>query len=197
MQPDANLQELSILDLVSPTEAVAGLYHERRTPLPQWRPSHWHRQKDALGGKGGDDEIHGLGDSDAIDGGGGNDVIYGGPGGDESLTGDDGDDVIYGGGGNDFLSGWGGEDVLYGGDGNDALNGLDEGLKDTQRDELYCGPGKDVYDAGKFDYVDSSCEEKVKVICCFGLGVGDGVTVSWRVPIAPVQSGQDRRRAST
>jgi hypothetical protein len=121
-------------------------------------------KKDALGGKGGDDEIHGLGDPDTIDGGGGNDVIYGGPGGDESLSGDDGDDVIYGGDGDDFLGGGAGEDVLYGGDGNDALNGTDEGLKDTQRDELYCGPGKDVYDAGKLDYVDSSCEKKVGLV---------------------------------
>ena len=31
------------------------------------------------------------------------------------------------------------------------------------RDELYCGPGKDIYYADKLDYVDSSCEKKVKV----------------------------------
>ena len=31
------------------------------------------------------------------------------------------------------------------------------------RDELYCGPGKDQYHADRLDYVDSSCEEKVKL----------------------------------
>jgi hypothetical protein len=29
-----------------------------------------------------------------------------------------------------------------------------------QRDELYCGEGKDHYNADKFDYVSSSCEVK-------------------------------------
>ena len=118
---------------------------------------------DNLGGKDGDDEIHGLGAADTIDGGGGNDVIYGGPGKD-GFDGGPGDDVTYGGPGGDFLSGRNGEDVLYGGDGNDNLNGIDEGLKDTQRDELYCGPGKDGYDAGKLDYVESSCEKKVPLV---------------------------------
>jgi hypothetical protein len=36
------------------------------------------------------------------------------------------------------------------------------------RDELYCGPGKDEYHADRLDYVDSSCEEKVNLICCGG-----------------------------
>jgi hypothetical protein len=97
--------------------------------------------EDHLDGQDGDDEIHGLGGLDGIDGGGGNDVIYGGPG-------------------DDYMVGEEGDDVLYGGDGNDALDGIDEWPKDTQRDELYCGPGKDVYDARKLDYVDSSCEKK-------------------------------------
>jgi hypothetical protein len=116
---------------------------------------------DKLDGLKGDDEIHGLGGVDDILGGGGNDVTYGGPGDDVSLGGEDGDDVIYGGDGNDSVSGDDGEDVIYGGDGNDNVEGRDVGLKDTQRDELYCGKGKDGYDAGKLDYVDSSCEKKV------------------------------------
>jgi hypothetical protein len=45
--------------------------------------------------------------------------------------------------------------VLYGGDGNDEFN-----ASDGQRDELYCGKGKDTYFADEFDYVDRSCEEK-------------------------------------
>jgi hypothetical protein len=123
---------------------------------------------DILDGMDGDDEIHGLGGSDYIDGGGGNDAIYGGPGGgDESLSGDDGDDVIYGGAGNDFwLLGRAGEDVLYGSKGNDGLDGTTGESEDGQRDQLFCGPGKDEYTADKLDYVDSSCEKKVYVICC-------------------------------
>ena len=31
-----------------------------------------------------------------------------------------------------------------------------------QRDELYCGKGRDEYVAGRLDYVDSSCEKEVK-----------------------------------
>ena len=118
---------------------------------------------DKLDGLKGEDKIHGLGSVDRILGGGGNDVIYGGPGDDAWLWGDDGDDVIYGGDGNDDVTGGEGKDGIYGGDGNDSVDGLDEGVNDTQRDELYCGPGKDVYDAGKLDYVDSSCEKEVKL----------------------------------
>jgi Ca2+-binding RTX toxin-like protein len=123
---------------------------------------------DDLDGMDGDDEIHGLDGEDYIDGGLGNNVIYGGPGNtDESLSGDEGDDVIYGGDGNDFwLLGRAGEDVLYGRKGNDGLDATTGESEDGQRDQLYCGPGKDEYTADKLDYVDSSCEKKVNVICC-------------------------------
>jgi RTX calcium-binding nonapeptide repeat (4 copies) len=97
-------------------------------------------KQDRLDGEDGDDEIRGLGAIDSIEGGDGNDVIYGGPG-------------------SDFLSDGDGEDVLHGGAGNDGV--LASGLReDGHPDKLYCGPGKDVYDAGKLDYVDSSCEKK-------------------------------------
>jgi hypothetical protein len=168
---------------------------------------------DELDGLDGDDEIHGLGGGDYISGWLGSDIIYG-EAGDDVLDGsircfeegcheredDRSKDVLYGGSGADIMWGDKGEDVLYGGKGNDGLDTTGDATtgvsEDGQRDKLYCGPGKDEYHADRLDYVDSSCEEKVKVICCFGLGVGDGVTVSWRVPIAPVQSGQDRREAS-
>jgi hypothetical protein len=120
---------------------------------------------DYLAGKKGDDEIHGLGSPgsqfDELHGGLGSDVIYGGPGRWDSLEGGMGDDVLYGGDGRDDVSGVTGEDVLYGGDGNDYLDGKDEGPKDTQRDELYCGAGRDKAIAGKLDSVSSSCEVKV------------------------------------
>ena len=41
---------------------------------------------------------------------------------------------------------------MYGGDGNDF-----PWSKDGQRDKLYCGEGRDEYNADKNDYVDS-CE---------------------------------------
>ena len=91
-----------------------------------------------LNGQDGDDKIRGLGGSDDLNGGPGSDIVYGG----------DGDDYVGGGKG---------EDVIYGGDGNDNLGDLD-----GQRDKLYCGKGKDRYYADKNDYVDSSCEKKLK-----------------------------------
>jgi hypothetical protein len=118
---------------------------------------------DMLAGKDGDDEIRGLGGGDALFGGPGSDVIYGGPGDERPLSSQEGDDVIYGGPGNDWpMSGDEGEDVLYGGDGRDRLSGLQPPLsrRPAQRDELYCGKGKDTYTADKLDYVDSSCEKK-------------------------------------
>jgi RTX calcium-binding nonapeptide repeat (4 copies) len=132
---------------------------------------------DDLAGEDGDDEIHGLGAGDYIWGGLGNDVIYGGPASDDIniLDGDEGDDVLYGDDGPDLLWGDKGEDVLYGGKGNDGLDGSSPGGEDAptgrgtpMRDELYCGPGKDEYHADRLDYVDSSCEEKVNLICCGG-----------------------------
>jgi hypothetical protein len=145
---------------------------------------------DILYGGDGKDEVRGLGGSDELYGGFGEDVIYGGPGNDfvvgattshvdklvagtdksndvlyggpgsDEMIGDVGDDVIYGGDGSDHgLSGGNGEDVIYGGDGDDYLEGAhDRG----GRDKLYCGKGKDQYEADKNDYVSSSCEEKIK-----------------------------------
>ena len=118
---------------------------------------------DQLDGLEGDDEIRGLGAKDSLIGGLGSDVIYGGPGNDVLIEpvrrSDAAGDVFYGGGGDDRLHAGKGEDVMYGGDGNDLLIG-----GDGQRDKLYCGKGKDRYDADKIDYVDSSCEKKIKPI---------------------------------
>ena len=132
---------------------------------------------DKLDGLEGDDQIRGLGAKDQLLGGNGSDFIYGGPrddlplngrdgddvihggpGDDSEVLGDGGDDVLYGGVGDDELQGVWGKDVLYGGDGNDLLDGASN--DDGERDELYCGKGKDHYSAKKIDYVDSSCEVK-------------------------------------
>jgi hypothetical protein len=72
----------------------------------------------------------------------------------DKLDGKDGDDQIRGLGAGDFILGGAGNDVIYGGDGNDQI-----GAVDGQRDKLYCGKGKDEYNAEKIDYVDSSCEK--------------------------------------
>ena len=114
---------------------------------------------DKLGAKEGEDEIRGLGARDQIFGGVGKDVIYGGPGDDSPLVGEKGADVIYGGDGDDTVEEVKGADVIYGEDGNDYLDASFDG----ERDKLYCGKGKDYYDANKIDYVSSSCEKKVKV----------------------------------
>ena len=101
-----------------------------------------------LDGKKGDDEITGSSVSEKI---------YGGPGKDY-LTGQRGDDVIHGGAGKDYIVGGDGEDALYGGDGNDYIDAVDSAVH-GQRDKLYCGAGKDTYDADQSDYVDSSCKD--------------------------------------
>ena len=53
----------------------------------------------------------------------------------------------------------GGADVYYGGDGDDDITAWADG----QRDEIYCGKGKDSYVADKHDYVSSDCEQKQEV----------------------------------
>ena len=140
-------------------------------------------RSEELHGMEGDDEIRGLGDQDALYGGPGDDLLVGGPDHEEGRY--KGNDVLWGGPGSDVLHGGAGDDSLYGehqanpdppgkhedvfrgGDGKDLLDALD-----GQRDELYCGEGRDHYvadeagdryfpgEAGEVDYVDSSCEKK-------------------------------------
>ena len=108
-------------------------------------------------------ELYGGPRYDRLRGGVGKDVLHG-AGGMDFLEGGAGDDVIYGGDGSDTIFAVEGEDVLYGGEGNDYLDGRDEGgLKDKQRDEIFCGAGRDRAIAGKLDYVDSSCENEALV----------------------------------
>jgi len=137
---------------------------------------------DEIRGLGGGDIIFGGLGSDVIYGGDGNDlleggsfgetkdesskdVLHGGPGKDYLTDFDGGDDVLYGGDGDDsMLVGGKGEDVIYGGDGNDRIDAVSASgpvsPTSKERDEIYCGEGKDEYIADKLDYVDSSCEVK-------------------------------------
>jgi Ca2+-binding RTX toxin-like protein len=182
---------------------------------PQGGPLLGTDKVDLLAGEKGDDEVRGLGCSDDIMGGpgndvlyggsgrdgvggyGGDDVIYGGPGNDGRpviVAGHEGDDVIYGGPGDDGnLVGFDGKDVIYGGPGDDTkldVASADEFVgNDRQRDELYCGEGRDTYYAEKIDYVDSSCEvklpnslrfpkEEATVMVAGGGGPTSGITAS-------------------
>lgn len=140
---------------------------------------------DKLAGEDGEDEVRGLGGDDTVEGGLCDDEAYGGPGndsvsgsgamdgdeegddvlhggpGDDEISGDAGDDVLYGNHGDDsWLNGGGGEDTLYGGGGDDLL----DVEKDGQKDELYCGDGRDSYVADEIDEVAGDCEVKTKVM---------------------------------
>src|SRR5215204_956984 len=137
---------------------------------------------DEIRGLGAEDELFGGLGSDVIYGGEGDDflaggdywetkdesskdVLHGGPGKDYLTDFDGGDDVLYGGDGDDpMLWGGNGEDVFYGGDGNDRIDAVSASgpvsPTSKERDEIYCGEGKDEYIADKLDYVDSSCEVK-------------------------------------
>jgi Ca2+-binding RTX toxin-like protein len=75
--------------------------------------------------------------------------------------------VLHGGSGKDWIYGGLGDDVIYGGDGNDRLSAAIY-KHDLGADKLYCGPGIDHYFAHKLDYVDSSCEKKVKPVRAVG-----------------------------
>jgi hypothetical protein len=114
-------------------------------------------KRDKLGGLEGDDEIRGLGGKDEIYGDNGNDVIYAGPG-EGSFDGKYvgpvlRDDKV------EYIDGGNGADVIYGGDGSDFIDARGD-KQPRQPDKLYCGKGKDQYDADPMDYVDSSCEKK-------------------------------------
>jgi len=82
----------------------------------------------------------------------------------DKLGGKEGEDEIRGLGAADQIFGGVGKDVIYGGPGDDTeldVASAAEFGNDGQRDELYCGEGRDTYYAEKIDYVDSSCEVKL------------------------------------
>jgi Ca2+-binding RTX toxin-like protein len=114
---------------------------------------------DILTGEKGKDEVRAFGTPDAQA-----DELYGGPD-DDALHGGAGMDFLYGEQDNDLLHGGDGADILLvGGKGADVIHGGDgddffEEPADGQRDELYCGEGKDLYTADKTDHVDGGCEK--------------------------------------
>jgi arylsulfatase A-like enzyme len=89
---------------------------------------------------------------DDVHAGPANDVVLAGPGGDR-VWGGDGNDSLSGGPGNDRLRGRAGADRLFGEEGNDAI-----AASDAARDDVVCGPGRDVVLADRVDRVARDCE---------------------------------------
>ncbi len=124
-------------------------------------------------GQGGDDLLYG-GDSgqNALVGGAGNDRSFSGAGadrtvhwgeiGDDVLTGGPTVDVLEGGVDADVLDGAAGDDHLVGGPGRDRVaGGLGNDLIDVRdgvRDEISCGPGRDVVIKDREDRLPADCE---------------------------------------
>ena len=72
----------------------------------------------------------------------------------DNLDGMEGDDAIRGLSGDDFISGGTGIDTVYGGPGDDIIHTGGDG----EREEVFCGEGKDNFLADELDYISSSCE---------------------------------------
>ena len=105
----------------------------------------------AEGGRG-NDVLSAPPSTDGIlDGGSGNDVITGGRGFD-LLDGGAGNDRVAGGGGPDEITGGPGKDRLFGGAGRDTISS-----RDSKRDTVRCGPGRDRVKADRRDRV-RGCE---------------------------------------
>ena len=132
--PDALNGEPGAADLISGTDAVAGI-----------------GGKDVIYGLGGDDALSGKSGDDYIDGGSGGDVIQGGLGKD-TLNGGAGNDLIYGSSDMDlnkpvdtdftppvnyFPNPWAtGFNWIYGGYGDTTPNGVPQGYSDAPRNRL-------------------------------------------------------------
>jgi dipeptidyl aminopeptidase/acylaminoacyl peptidase len=130
---------------------------------------------DTLIGTGPDDVVYALGGADRIMALGGHDIVLAGAGpdsvslgaGDDLAYGEDGNDTvrgeagrddIAGGRGDDRLDGGPGEDVLGGGYGNDVIL-----ASDGSRDDIRCGPGRDVVFADRRDrFHGGQCERVIR-----------------------------------
>jgi len=99
----------------------------------------------AKGGRG-DDLLVAPRNGAILEGGPGDDVLSGSRGPDE-LHGDAGSDLVVGAQGGDLIRGGRGRDLLLGGRGADFI--FRE--RDSQRDRIRCGPGRDRVKADRFD----------------------------------------------
>lgn len=105
----------------------------------------------AEGGRGNDVLSAPPGTGGILDGGPGNDAIAGGRLSD-LLDGGAGNDRVAGGGGPDDIVGGPGKDRLFGGAGRDSIKS-----RDSKRDTVRCGPGRDRVTADRRDRV-RGCE---------------------------------------
>jgi uncharacterized delta-60 repeat protein len=94
-------------------------------------------------GTAGANTLRGTARADTLRGLGGNDKLYGAAG----------NDRLFGGSGNDRLFGGLGRDLLEGGIGNDTIS-----ARDSARDTIRCGRGRDVVIADRIDIVARDCE---------------------------------------
>jgi hypothetical protein len=134
--------------------------------------------EDVVRGGFGDDRVLGDGDADALSGNPGNDRVSAGAGddrafgrsGDDGVSGNAGNDRVsagtgndraYGRSGDDGVSGNAGDDRVNGGSGRDRLfgRGGDDLIdaRDTERDVVYCGTGRDTVRADRGDLL-RGCE---------------------------------------
>jgi len=104
-------------------------------------------------GGSGNDVIIGSRKDDLLDGGRGNDRVSGRAGPDD-ITGGRGTDRLSGGSGRDDISGGRGNDRLSGGSGGDVINS-----RDSKRDSVSCGPGRDRIKADRRDHL-RGCETR-------------------------------------
>jgi Ca2+-binding RTX toxin-like protein len=134
--------------------------------------------EDVVRGGFGDDRVLGDGDADALSGNPGNDRVSAGAG-DDRAFGRSGDDGVSGNAGNDRVSAGTGNDRAYGRSGDDGVSGnagddrVDGGTgrdrlfgrggddlidaRDTERDVVYCGTGRDTVRADRADLL-RGCE---------------------------------------
>jgi Ca2+-binding RTX toxin-like protein len=116
---------------------------------------------DSFDGGAEDDKANGGPDADELDGGTGADLLVGDAG-DDDVTGGSGNDELIGYTGNDELSGGKGDDGIFDGTGRDTLVGGPGNdrisSRDTNRDKVSCGTGRDIVIADRYDMVARDCE---------------------------------------
>lgn len=111
---------------------------------------------DSLNGFYGDDRIEGRGGEDCLEGQSGDDVVSGGDEHDE-LDGGPGSDRLYGGADADEIEDLVGRDTVGGGGGADSIT-----TRDSNRDVIRCGGGRDRVQADRKDRVSGDCERIVR-----------------------------------
>ena len=148
--------------------------------------------KDVVSGSAGNDNMRGNDGNDRLEGGRGNDRATGdagndtllgsfgndvllGSGGKDKIAGSRGRDAINGGSSNDKISGGSSADKIKGGSGKDRINGNSGAdriagnsgadritSRDSSRDRVNCGSGRDTVIADRKDKVSRNCERVIR-----------------------------------